>query len=48
MLFVSNTHVLLKLRGGRAVTLMLNGCILPQLPRVQRYLQDESRVIGES
>ena len=34
MLFVTNTHVLLKLRGGKAVTLMLNGSILPQDFRV--------------
>ena len=28
MLFVSNSHVLIKLRGGKAVTLLSNGCIM--------------------
>ena len=27
MLFISNMHVLLKFRGGMAVTLLANGCI---------------------
>lgn len=48
MLFVTNTHVLLKLRGGKAVTLMLNGSILPQDFRVQRFLEENSRICGES
>ena len=47
MYFVSNTHVLLKFNGGKAVTLLSNGSIVPQRPRVQRYLED-SEVIGES
>ena len=47
MLFVSNTHVLLKFNGGKAVTLLSNGSIVPQLPRIQGYLED-SEVIGES
>ena len=27
MLFVSNVHILIKLRGGKAVTIMLNGSV---------------------
>jgi len=48
MLFVSNVHVLLKFRGGKAVTLLSNGCILHQTDRVQRFLEENSQVIGES
>lgn len=48
MLFVSNTHVLLRLRGGKTVTIMANGSIVPQLPRVQKLLEENSRVVGES
>ena len=48
MIFVSNTHMLLKLNGGKAVTLMLNGCILPQQSRIQHHLEDNSRIVGES
>ena len=48
MLFVSNTHVLLRLRGGKTVTLMANGSIVPQQPRVQVLLEQNSRVVGES
>ena len=47
MLFVSNTHVLLKFNGGKAVTLLSNGSIIAQSTRIQRVLE-ESNVIGES
>ena len=48
MLFVSNTHVLLRLRGGKTVTLMANGSIIPQSSRVQKFLEEHSKVVGES
>ena len=47
MIFVSNIHVLLKFRGGKAVTLLSNGSIIPQDLRIQGYLEN-SKVIGES
>ena len=34
MIFVSNTHLLVKFSGGKAVTLLSNGSVVPQLPRV--------------
>ena len=34
MLFVANAHVLLKFRGGKAVTLLSNGSIVHQESRV--------------
>jgi len=40
MLFVSNNHVLLKFRGGKAVTLLSNGSIISQTERVQRALEE--------
>ena len=48
MLFVSNNHVLMKFRGGKTVTLLSNGCIVHQEKRVQRYLEENSTIIGES
>ena len=34
MILVSNTHLLMKFRGGKAVTLLSNGCIMTQMKRV--------------
>ena len=48
MLFVSNNLVLMKFRGGKTVTLYSNGCILHQDKRVKRYLEENSRIVGES
>ena len=48
MLFVTNNHVLLKFRGGKAVTLMSNGSSVPQTDRVQRILEENATVVGES
>lgn len=48
MLFVSNNHVLMKFRGGKAVTLLSNGCIIHQTDRVQRILEENTSVVGES
>ncbi len=48
MLFVSNNHVLMKFKGGKAVTLLSNGCIIHQTDRVQKVLEDNCRVVGES
>lgn len=49
MLFVSNSHVLLKFRGDKAVTLLSNGCIHQQpKKRIQRYMEEDSKVVGES
>lgn len=38
----------MKFRGGKAVTLLSNGCISTQLKRVQDYLEKNSKVVGES
>ena len=48
MLFVSNQHVLLKFRGGKAVTLLSNGDIIHQEKHNYSYLEDAKRIIGES
>lgn len=53
MLFVSNGHILVKFRDannkpGKAVTLLSNGCMVEQLPRIQKYLDTNSSVVGES
>lgn len=48
MLFVSNLHVLIKFRGDKAVTLLSNGCILQQEDRIQRYIEEHSKIVGES
>ena len=48
MLFVSNTHVLLRLRGGKTVTLLSNGNIVHQDERVQYHLEQAKAIIGES
>ena len=48
MLFVSNSHVLLKLRGGKSVTLLSNGSVIYQQKRVQDYFERAEKVIGES
>ena len=48
MLFVSNQHVLLKFRGGKAVTLLSNGDIIHQEKHNYCYLEDAKRIIGES
>ena len=43
MLFVSNSHVLLKFRGGKAVVLLSNGSIISQREnRVQKFLEENS------
>ena len=48
MLFASNNHVLCKFKGGKAVTLLSNGCILYQESRLQRKLDYNSNIVGES
>jgi len=48
MLFASNNHVLCKFKGGKAVTLLSNGCILHQESRLQRKLDYNSTIVGES
>ena len=48
MLFISNMHVLLRLRGGKTVTLQANGSVLTQEPLVQKLLEENSKVVGES
>ena len=48
MLFVTNQHVLLKFRGGKAVTLLSNGSVIHQEPRVQDLLEKCEKIIGES
>lgn len=47
MLFVTNTHVLVKFNGGKAVTLLSNGSIVSQPKRIQQHLED-CEIIGES
>ena len=48
MIFVSNNHVLMRFRGGKTVTLLSNGCIVHQDKRVKRYLEENSKIVGES
>ena len=48
MLFISNNHVLMKFRGGKSVTLLSNGSILHQEARIQVYLDQNSKIVGES
>ena len=48
MLFVSNNHILLKLRGGKTITLLPNGSIVHQESKIQEMLEDSEYVIGES
>ena len=48
MLFVTNNHILLKFRGGKAVTLLSNGNIVSQRATVQKILDEQSIVVGES
>lgn len=49
MYFVSNNHVLIKLRGGTILTLINNGCIIHQPDAVQAYLKiKNSKIVGES
>lgn len=38
----------MKFRGGKAVTLLSNGCIIHQTDRVQRILEENTSVVGES
>ena len=48
MHFVSNTHILIKFRGGKTVTLLANGSILHQERALQHRLEEAEKVIGES
>ena len=48
MLFVSNMYVLVKFRGGKSATLMLNGSIIHQESRIKDLLEHSEKVIGES
>ena len=48
MLFVSNMYVLVKFRGGKSATLMLNGSIIHQESRIKDLLDNSEKVIGES
>ena len=38
----------MKFKGGKAVTLLSNGCIIHQPNEVKRILDDNSKVVGES
>ena len=48
MLFVTNNHILIKFKGGKAVTLLSNGNIVSQKAAVQKILDEQSVVVGES
>ena len=48
MLFVSDSHILLKFKGGKAVIIQINGIVAPQDAKVQEHLDESIEVICQS
>ena len=48
MLFVSDSHILCKFKGGKAVVIQINGIVIPQEPKLQSMLDQSESILSQS